>query len=78
MLKIELTGTNTRRLQINQNDKQKKFINDLNDLISEFLTGSSTAHGEYAEAVIVGINYLANARAQGETHNLIKGLSDVL
>jgi hypothetical protein len=47
-------------------------------LISEFLTGSSTVHGEYAEAVVVGINYLANARAQGETHNLIKGLSDVL
>lgn len=78
MLKIELIGTNIRRLQINQNDKQKKFIKDLNDLISEFLTGSSTVHGEYAEAVIVGINYLANACAQGETHNLIKGLSDAL
>lgn len=78
MLKIELIGTNIRRLQINQNDKQKKFIRDLNDLISEFLTGSSTIHGEYAEAVVVGINYLANARAQGETHNLIKGLSDAL
>lgn len=77
-LERELTRANTRRLQINQNDKQKKFIEDLNDLISEFLTGSSTVHGEYAEAVVVGINYLANARAQGETHNLIKGLSDVL
>lgn len=54
-----------------EGEREKKFIEQLNDLISKFLTGSSTMHGEYAEAVVVATNYLVNASAK-------KGINDIL
>lgn len=52
------------------NTKNRHFVEDLNDLISKFLSGSSTMHGEYAEALIVLMNYMVNTTAAREVGDL--------
>lgn len=55
-----------------------RFVNELNEVISSFLSGSTTLHGEYAEAVIVATNYLANAKALQVTGDILGGLPNAL
>ena len=60
-------------------EEHRNFIDELNDLISSFLSGSSTLHGEYAEAVIAATNYMINAKANEVTGDLLKkGLFEAL
>ena len=54
----------------------RSFVNQLNELMSSFTTGSSTLHGEYAEAVIVLTNYMVNTGAAKETANLLRVLQE--
>lgn len=66
------------RLSIAEGSRAAKFINNLNEMMSSFLAGSSTLHGEYAEAVIVATNYLANAKAHKGTGDILSGLQKAL
>lgn len=58
------------RSKISKNIGQT-FINDLNATISSFLSGSSTVHGAYAEAIVILTNYILNAKALGKTNFII-------
>ena len=73
---------NYKRGSHNRLDLSKRrhanFVNELNEIISSFLSGSATLHGEYAEAVIVATNYLANAKALQGAGDILSGLSDAL
>lgn len=59
-------------------EKHRDFIDEINNLISSFLSGSSTLHGEYAEAVIVATNYMINAKANEVTGDLLDGVLEAL
>ncbi len=63
--------------KINKNIGQT-FINDLNATISSFLSGSPTAHGVYAEAIVILTNYILNAKALGKTNFVITDLLKAL
>ena len=66
-----------KRLDLSKS-RYSQFVNNLNEILSSFLTGSSTLHGEYAEAVVVGMNYLANAKAIQGTGEILSGLPQAL
>lgn len=72
------TKEGRNRLSVAEGSRAQKFINELNDMMSSFLSGSSTLHGEYAEAVIVATNYLANAKAHQGTGDIMGGLQRIL
>lgn len=59
-------------------EEHRNFIDEINNLISSFLSGSSTLHGEYAEAIIVATNYMINAKANEVTGNLLDGVLEAL
>lgn len=52
----------------------QKFINDLNDFISQFLKISTGLAGEYAEAVVVATNFLVNTTTDKTIENIKKAL----
>ena len=56
--------------------KNRSFVNRLNEMISSFVMGSSTMHGEYAEAVLVLVNYMVNSCAAVETSDLLRVLKE--
>lgn len=44
--------------------KNENFINELNNLINTFNVGTAAIHGEYAEAIIVLVNYMLTKKAE--------------
>ena len=52
----------------------QKFINDLNNFISQFLGSNTGLAGEYAEAIVVATNYLVNATTNKTIENIEKAL----
>lgn len=50
------------------------FIDDLNSIIPGLIGGPSTVHGEYAEAMVVIMNYLATKGAIASSNELLKAL----
>lgn len=64
---------NNKKQIINQG-KVRSFANGLNNLISNFLTGSSTMHGEYAEAVAILTNQMVNNKGLKSIDELVEVL----
>lgn len=58
-----------------ENSRANNFIHDLDECISSFLKGTSTMHGEYAEAIISATNYVLNANAKKGVDNILSHLS---
>lgn len=61
-------------LTIKESSKLSHFVDDLNIFLSSAATGSSTLHGEYAEAIVVATNFLVNAQAKVGTAEILAQL----
>lgn len=73
IFKEENKGLFTNR-SVTLKPQGQKFINDLNDFISQFLKSNTGLAGEYAEAVVVATNFLVNTTTDKTIENIEKAL----
>lgn len=77
-LKHDMQQNNEKKVVLSEGSTASFFVNDLNELIASFKQGSTTVHGDYAEAIVALASYLATVGASTTIADFQNDIADIL